>query len=77
MKRININENKINIVFDIEDNGQIKLMHFSALPFNENDIWNEMFEKDHLGCFDSGDIARLIAFRNNPSDISWINGGNN
>ena len=23
MKRININENKINIVFDIEDNGQI------------------------------------------------------
>ena len=26
MKRININENKINIVFDIEDNGQIKLM---------------------------------------------------
>lgn len=35
MKRININENKINIVFDIEDNGQIKLMHFSALPFNE------------------------------------------
>ena len=24
-----------------------------------------------------GDIARLIAFRNNPSDISWINGGNN
>lgn len=23
------------------------------------------------------DIARLIAFRNNPSDISWINGGNN
>ena len=46
MKRININENKINIVFDIEDNGQIKLMHFSALPFNENDIWDEMFEKD-------------------------------
>ena len=43
MKRISIHENKINIVFDIEDNGQIKLMHFSALPFNENDIWNEMF----------------------------------
>lgn len=40
MKRININENKINIVFDIEDNGQIKLMHFSALQFNENDIWD-------------------------------------
>lgn len=56
MKRININENKINIVFDIEDNGQIKLMHFSALPFNENDIWNEMFEKDHLGCFDIAQV---------------------
>ena len=24
-----------------------------------------------------GDIARLVAVRNNPSDISWINGGNN
>ena len=56
MKRININENKINIVFDIEDNGQIKLMHFSALPFNENDIWDEMFEKDHLGCFDIAQV---------------------
>ena len=56
MKRININENKINIVFDIEDNGQIKLMHFSALPFNENDIWDEMYEKDHLGCFDIAQV---------------------
>ena len=28
MKRINISENGVNIVFDIEDNGQIKLMHF-------------------------------------------------
>lgn len=56
MKRININENGINIVFDIEDNGQIKLMHFSALPFNENDIWDEMSEKDHLGCFDIAQV---------------------
>ena len=56
MKRININENKINIVFDIEDNGQIKLMHFSALQFNENDIWDEMLEKDHLGCFDIAQV---------------------
>ena len=47
MKRININENGINIVFDIEDNGQIKLMHFSPLKFNENDIWHEKFDKDH------------------------------
>ena len=31
-------------------------MHFSALPFNENDIWDEMFEKDHLGCFDIAQV---------------------
>ena len=46
MKRIDITENGINIVFSLEDNGQIKLMHFSALPFNEQNIWHEMFEQD-------------------------------
>ena len=29
------------------------------------------------GIIAESDIARLIAFRNNPSDESWINGGNN
>ena len=28
------------------------------------------------GCIKPEDVARLIAFRNNPSDESWINGGN-
>ena len=56
MKRIDITENGINIVFSLEDNGQIKLMHFSALPFNEQDIWHEMFEQDFLGCFDIAQV---------------------
>lgn len=38
MKRITINENKLNMVLEITDKGQVKLLHLSALPFNENDI---------------------------------------
>ncbi|OPJ55675.1 alpha-galactosidase [Clostridium oryzae] len=38
MERINIFENKINMVLEITDENQIKLLHFSALPFNERDI---------------------------------------
>ena len=38
MQRININENKLNIVLEITDKIQVKLLHFSALPFDEKDI---------------------------------------
>jgi alpha-galactosidase len=38
MERITISENKINMVLEITDSRQIKLLHFSALPFNEKDI---------------------------------------
>ena len=38
MNRIHINENGINLVLEIDDNNEAKLLHFSALPFNENDI---------------------------------------
>ncbi len=38
MKRIQINENGINIVFEITDVNQVKLLHFSALSFDENSI---------------------------------------
>ena len=38
MKRIHINENGINIVFEIDDNNEVKLLHFSALLFNEKDL---------------------------------------
>lgn len=38
MKRIEICENSINLIFEINDKNEIKLLHFSALPFNEEDI---------------------------------------
>lgn len=38
MKRIHINENGINFVLEIDDKNEVKLLHFSSLPFNENDI---------------------------------------
>lgn len=38
MKRIHICENGVNIVFEVNDSNEIKLLHFSALPFNEDDI---------------------------------------
>ncbi|EXM40524.1 alpha-galactosidase [Ruminococcus albus SY3] len=38
MKRIQIFENGINVVFEITDEKLIKLLHFSALPFNESTI---------------------------------------
>ncbi|MGB4659189.1 MAG: glycoside hydrolase family 36 protein [Mobilitalea sp.] len=38
MSRIVIEENKIHVVLDITKEGQIKLLHFSALPFYEEDI---------------------------------------
>jgi len=38
LQRININENKINMVLEITDKRQVKLLHFSALLFNEKDI---------------------------------------
>ena len=42
MKRIHINENSINVVFEIDDNNEVKLLHFSALPFDEKTLpfWN-------------------------------------
>jgi alpha-galactosidase len=44
MERIQIHENKIHMVLEITDEGQIKLLHFSALPFNENDIKSRNLE---------------------------------
>ncbi|HOO28534.1 MAG TPA: alpha-galactosidase, partial [Lachnospiraceae bacterium] len=38
MKRIEIAENGMNIVFEVADNQDMKLLHFSALPFCEKDI---------------------------------------
>jgi alpha-galactosidase len=38
MSRIIINENKINLVIDINEQKEVKLLHFSALPFQEKDI---------------------------------------
>ncbi len=38
MKRIEIFENKIYVVFEIDDEQSIKLLHFSALPFDESSL---------------------------------------
>lgn len=38
MKTIEIKENGINIVFEINDANEIKLLHFSSLEFNRQDI---------------------------------------
>ncbi|MDF2800760.1 MAG: glycoside hydrolase clan [Anaerocolumna sp.] len=38
MNRIIINENKINMIIEITDQNEVKLLHFSALPFQEKDI---------------------------------------
>ena len=38
MNRIQIFENGINVVFEITDDKEVKLLHFSALPFDENNI---------------------------------------
>lgn len=40
MERIKIEENGLNIVFEIDDERQLKLLHFSALPFCEKDIYS-------------------------------------
>jgi len=36
--RIDIFENKIYVVLDITEEKQVKLLHFSAVPFDEKDI---------------------------------------
>lgn len=38
MKRISLCENKINLVLEITDDQEVKLLHFSALPFEEKDL---------------------------------------
>ncbi|MGN0642146.1 MAG: glycoside hydrolase family 36 protein [Huintestinicola sp.] len=38
MERININENGINMVLEITDEDQLKLLHFSSLPFDGSKI---------------------------------------
>lgn len=38
MKRIEISENKINLVFEINDKNEVKFLHFSALEFDEKNI---------------------------------------
>ena len=38
MQRIEVLENGIYLIFEIADNNDLKLLHFSALPFQESDI---------------------------------------
>lgn len=44
MKRLEIKENNINMVIDITDKNEVKLLHFSSFPFAENTIADE-YEK--------------------------------
>lgn len=41
MKRIELYENKIHMLWEVTDAGEIKLLHFSALPFEENTLTSE------------------------------------
>lgn len=38
MKRIEISENQLNLVLEITDDQEVKLLHFSALPFEEKNL---------------------------------------
>ena len=38
MKRIEINENGILMLFEVTEEQKIKLLHFSASPFSDQDI---------------------------------------
>lgn len=38
MKRINIEENGLYLVFEIDDDNQVKFLHFNSVPFDENNI---------------------------------------
>ena len=38
MRRIEISENNLNLVMELTDEQEIKLLHFSALPFEEKDL---------------------------------------
>ena len=42
--RININENNMYIVWEVDKEGCLKLLHFSSLPFHEEDIDGESAE---------------------------------
>ncbi|HWT27679.1 MAG TPA: alpha-galactosidase, partial [Mobilitalea sp.] len=44
MARILVEENNIHIVFDLSEDGKIKLLHFSALPFQEESIDTKSME---------------------------------
>ena len=41
MKRIELYENKIHMLWEVTDAGEIKLLHFSALPFEEDTLTSE------------------------------------
>ena len=44
MQRINISENGLNLVFEITDQNEVKFLHFSQLPFQEELIRDD-YEK--------------------------------
>ena len=44
MRRINVDENGLHLVFEITDQNEVKFLHFSQLPFQEELIRNE-YEK--------------------------------
>lgn len=59
MKRIEIYENGIYLVFEINDRQEIKLLHFSPLPFDEEDI--EPFCKEKgFAIFEKTNGFRLV-----------------
>ena len=41
MKRIELYENSIHMLWEVTETGEIKLLHFSALPFEEENLTSE------------------------------------
>lgn len=51
MERININENNINMIIEITDEKDVRLLHFSSLEFDESSIVND-YEKSGFRLFE-------------------------
>lgn len=59
MKRINIHENGIHLVFEVTDEQEIKLLHFSALPLDEQSL-DSCCPERNCALFDRTSAFRLL-----------------
>lgn len=80
MERYIIQENGINLVFEVTDEKDVRFLHFSSLPFDESLLANEkdrcayrMFEFQATG-FGRGENHGLRYMQNKPGiDMTYVN----